>query len=152
MLARLRERNEWKFFAILPRADLPLALVWWAVLILRAALPATFGIAMGLLVGAVQRGDNLTPPLILMGITFVLLQILTPIHQAFSLNLGDRTAAYLYDRLTESSLRPSGMGHLEDPALQSDLLLARDFDTGMSGPYLSMSMDFIAGGLVGFLA
>jgi ABC-type multidrug transport system fused ATPase/permease subunit len=40
------------------------------------------------------------------------------------------------------------MGHLEDPALTSDLTAARDFDLGMTGPPLFISMDFIAGGMV----
>ena len=40
------------------------------------------------------------------------------------------------------------MGHLEDPELTNDLTVARDFDLGMTGPPLSISMDFIAGGLV----
>jgi ABC-type multidrug transport system fused ATPase/permease subunit len=40
------------------------------------------------------------------------------------------------------------MGHLEDPGLTSDLTVARDFDLGMTGPPLSYSMDFIAGGMV----
>ena len=40
------------------------------------------------------------------------------------------------------------MGHLEDPKLTNDLTVARDFDLGMTGPPLSISMDFIAGGLV----
>src|SRR5678816_2624269 len=70
------------------------------------------------------------------------------IHQAISANLGDRTAAWLYDRLTEACVRPPGMGHLENPKLTNDLTVARDFDLGMTGPPLSISMDFIAGGLV----
>ncbi len=44
------------------------------------------------------------------------------------------------------------MGHLEDPKLTSDLTVARDFDLGMTGPPLSISMDFIAGGLVQMIA
>ena len=43
------------------------------------------------------------------------------------------------------------MGHLEDPSLMGDLTVARDFDLGMTGPPLSYSMDFIAGGLVGIV-
>ena len=103
---------------------------------------------MGVLVGAVQRGDPLAGPLALAGAIFVLLQVLSPIHQAISANLGDRTAAWLYDRLTEACVRPPGMGHLEDPTLTSDLTVARDFDLGMTGPPLSISMDFIATGMV----
>jgi ABC-type multidrug transport system fused ATPase/permease subunit len=141
-------RNEWKFFGVLPKADHLLAVAWWTVLLLRGVLPAAFALAMGLLVGAVQRGDNLTGPLTLVGAVFILLQTLTPVHQAIGANLGDRTAAWLYDRLTEACVRPPGMGHLEDPKLTSDLTVARDFDLGMTGPPLNISMDFIAGGLV----
>ena len=148
MLKRLTERKEWKLFAVLPKADRGLAAVWWTALVLRGILPAAFAIAMGVLVGAVQRGDALAGPLALAGAIFVLLQVLSPIHQAISANLGDRTAAWLYDRLTEACVRPPGMGHLEDPALTSDLTVARDFDLGMTGPPLSISMDFIASGMV----
>ncbi|HKB13451.1 MAG TPA: ABC transporter ATP-binding protein [Vicinamibacterales bacterium] len=144
----LRTRREWQFFSVLPKADRALAVAWWIVLVLRGVLPALFAIAMGSLVGAVQRGAPLGSPLALVGATFVLLQVLTPIHNAISMNLGDRTAAWLYDRLTEACVRPPGMGHLEDPRLRNDLTMARDFDLGMMGPPLSISMDFIAGGMV----
>jgi ATP-binding cassette subfamily B protein len=148
MLHSLTARKEWKFFAVLPKAAPVLAVAWWTVLLLRGALPAAFAIAMGVLVGAVQRGQSLFGPLAFAGAIFVLLQVLSPIHQALSANLGDRTAAWLYDRLTEACVRPPGIGHLEDPTLTADLTVARDFDLGMTGPPLSISMDFIAGGLV----
>jgi ABC-type multidrug transport system fused ATPase/permease subunit len=148
MIERLRARDEWKFFAVLPKADRILASLWWVVLVLRGVLPAIFAIAMGALVAAVQRGEGLAGALIFVGIVFVLLQVLSPIHQTLSANLGDRTAAWLYDRLTEACVRPPGMGHLEDAKLTSDLTVARDFDLGMTGPPLSISMDFIASGLV----
>lgn len=148
MFERLRGRNEWKFFAVLPRASATLAALWWIVLVLRGVLPAVFAIAMGMLVAGVERGERLGEGLALLGVVFVLLQVLTPIHQALGANLGDRTAAWLYDRLTEACIRPPGMGHLEDPKLTSDLTVARDFDLGMTGPPLFISMDFIASGLV----
>ena len=147
-MARLTERNEWKFFAVLPRADRLLAIAWWIVVLTRGVLPAAFAIAMGVLVGAVQESQSLVVPLAVVGVVFVLLQILTPIHTAIGANLGDRTAAWLYDRLTEACVRPPGLGHLEDPKLTGDLTVARDFDLGMTGPPLSISVDFIAGGLV----
>jgi ABC-type multidrug transport system fused ATPase/permease subunit len=148
VIDRLRARNEWKFAGVLPRADRPLALAWWTILVLRGLLPALFAIAMGLLIGAVQRGENLTPPLALVGVVFVLLQVLSPIHHAVGANLGSRTAAWLYDQLTTACVRPQGMGHLENPKLTNDLTMARDFDLGITGPPLAFSMDFIAGGLV----
>ena len=144
----LAQRNDWKLATTLPRADTPLAVAWYAILALRGVLPALFAIAMGALVSAVQRGDALTTPLASVGVIFVLLQVLNPIHQAVGANLGDRTAAWLYDRLTDACVQPPGMGHLEDPKLTSDLVVARDFDLGMTGPPLSLSMDFIAGALV----
>src|SRR3954471_24422237 len=143
----LRGRKAWQFFSVLPRADAALAASWWIVLALRGALPVLFAVAMGALVGAVQRGSNLAQPLALVGAVFILLQVLTPLHQAISSNLGDRTAAWLYDRLTEACVRPPGIGHLEDPRLMSDLTLARDFDLALTRPPLSIAMDFVAGGM-----
>ncbi|MEY2455700.1 MAG: ATP-binding cassette, subfamily bacterial, partial [Acidimicrobiaceae bacterium] len=110
MRKRLRERQEWRFFGVLPKADPRLATAWWVVLLLRGVLPAGFAIAMGSLVGAVQKGHDLTGPLVLIGVVFVLLQVLNPIHTAISANLGDRTAAWLYDRVTEACVGPPGMG------------------------------------------
>jgi ATP-binding cassette subfamily B protein len=148
VIERLRARPEWKFFAVLPKADSPLAIAWWSVVLLRGALPALFAIAMGVLVGAVGRGERLAAPLALIGVVFVILQVLSPLGQAIGANLGSRTAAWLYDELTAACVRPPGMGHLENPRLTSDLTMARDFDLGISGPPLSVSMDFIASGLV----
>src|SRR6266516_326528 len=148
MLERLRASDEWKFFGVLRRADRPLAMGWWSVLLLRGLLPALFAIAMGALVGAVQRRDPLAAHLGGVGFVFVLLQVLSPLHHAIGTNLGSRAAAWLYDELTTACVRPPGMGHLEDPGLTTDLTMARDFDLGISGPPLTISMGFIASGLV----
>jgi ABC-type transport system involved in cytochrome bd biosynthesis fused ATPase/permease subunit len=146
--SRLRDRQEWKFFGVLHRADRPLAATWWLVLALRGVLPAALAIAMGVLVGSIQRGEPLTAPLTAFGLVFVALQVLHPVHTALSANLGDRVAAWLYDELTDACIGPPGIAHLEDPALATDLQVAREFDLGMTGPPLSLSMDFIADGLV----
>jgi ATP-binding cassette subfamily B protein len=152
VLERLRARKEWQFFAVLPKAAQALAIAWWIVLVLRGVLPAVFAIAMGVLVSAVEHDGRLGVGLALVGIVFVLQKVLSPLHQALGANLGDRTAAWLYDRLTQACVHPPGMGHLEDPKLNSDLTVARDFDLGMTGPPLFISMDFIAGGLVEMMA
>ena len=148
----LRARQEWQFFAALPKADAPLAAAWWIALLLRGTLPVVFALGMGWLVGAIQRGDNIKLALTLVGFVFFLLQVLTPIHQAVSSNLGDRTAAYLHDRLVAACVGPPGMGHLEDPSLANDLSMARDFELGMTGPPLAVSMDFVAAGLIDLIA
>jgi ATP-binding cassette subfamily B protein len=147
-MRRLRERQEWGFFTALFRASPGLATTWWVVLVLRGALPAVLAIASGVLISGVQRGADLAGPLTFVGVTFVAFQVLTPFHQAVSSNLGSRTAAWLYDRLMVACLGPAGMGHLERPELTNDLTMARDFDLGITGPPLSISMDFIASGLV----
>jgi hypothetical protein len=85
-MRRLRERQEWKFFGVLGQADRALAVEWWAVLVLRGVLPAVFAIGIGVLVAAVQRGDDLAAALALAGAVFVLLQVLTPIHTAAGAN------------------------------------------------------------------
>jgi ABC-type multidrug transport system fused ATPase/permease subunit len=145
---RLRARDDLRFAAVLPAAGGALAAAWWTLLVLRGLLPALFAIAMGALVGAVERGNGLAAPLAAVGVVFVLLQVLAPIHQAVGTNLGSRTAAWLYDQLTIACVRPPGMGHLESPRLTADLEMARDFDLAISGPPMSVSMDFIAAGLV----
>ena len=121
------------------------------MLISRGLLPALFAIAMGNLVGAVNDGTSLAFSLALVGLIFVLFQVLTPLHQVISSNLGSKTAAWLYDELTSACVAPSGMAHLENPENINDLTMARDFDLGISGPPLNISMDFIASGLVEFI-
>ena len=150
-LRRIRESNQWKFFGVLPSAGGALAIAWWIALILRGALPAVFAIAMGALVGAVQRGSALTAPLAVAGAVFLSLQVLAPLHSVLGQNLGSRLAAWLYDQLTEACVAPPGMGHLEDPAATTDLTMARDFDLAILGPPLAVSMGFIASGLVEML-
>jgi len=144
---RLTARDEWKFFSVLPKADAAYATAWWVLLLLRGALPAVFALAMGALIAAVQRSSGFAAPLAVVGVIFVLLQVLVPLHTAVGANLGDRTSAWLYDRLTSACIRPPGMGHLEDPSLAQDLVVARDFDLGMTAPPMSVSLDFIAGSL-----
>ena len=147
-LARLAGRQELRLAAALWRADRPMAAGWWGLLTARGLLPAGFAVATGVLVAAVERGSGLAAPLLAVAVVFILMQVLGPLHTALSANLGDRTAARLYDEMTGACVAVPGIGHLEDPGLAADLQTARDFDRGMTGPPLSISMDFIAGGLV----
>jgi len=147
-MARVRERQEWVFARALWKAAPGLAFSWWALLLLRGLLPPLLAVAGGTLVGAVERNDSLAGPLVFVGVVFVLFQVLSPLHQAVSANLGSRTGSWLNDQLLAATTEPPGMGHLEDPELMNDLTMARDFDLGISGPPLSIAMDFIATGLV----
>jgi ATP-binding cassette, subfamily B, bacterial len=151
-LRRLGARQELRLAAALSHADRPMAAGWWALLGVRGVLPAGFSVATGVVVGAIGHHASLAVPLIVVGVLFILLQVLGPLHTALSANLGDRTSAWLFDELTGACVAVPGIGHLEDPELAADLQVARDFDRGMTGPPLSVSMDFIAGGLVDMVA
>src|SRR6202035_6066839 len=98
-IGSIRPRQEWQLASALSRADRAMSRAWWAIIGLRSLLPAVLSIATGIAVGAVQRHASLVVPLLVVGTAFVLLQIAGPLHTALSNNLGNRTAARLYDQL-----------------------------------------------------
>jgi ATP-binding cassette subfamily B protein len=149
---RFNQSEVWKFFGVLPRANRRLATAWWLLLVLDGVLPAGFVVAMGALVRAVQQGDALGGPLTAVGVVFVVMQVTQPLQAQVGLNLGDSLSAWLNDRLLRATNGPQGMAHLERPQLIDDLTVARDFDLGIAGPPMSVSMGFIAGGLVQVIA
>jgi ATP-binding cassette subfamily B protein len=148
VIARLKARQEWAFFGAAHRAAPALSVTWWLVLVLRGLMLPLLAVATGSLIGAVNRGDSLTLPLVFVGVVFVMFQVLTPLHVAIGTNLGSRTSNWLNEQLMVACIEPPGVAHLERPELINDLTMARDFDLGMTGPPLSVSMDFIASGLV----
>jgi len=148
MIDRLRARQEWQFFRTLRRAAPAYAIGWWILIVLRGTLPAVTSVAFGWLVSAITRDVSLVGPLVMVGVSFMLLLISQPLHQVVSANLGARMAAHLYHRLISTCVAPPGIAHLERAELSTDLTMARDFDLGMMGPPLDISMDLIAGGLV----
>jgi ATP-binding cassette, subfamily B, bacterial len=151
MLMKLRGRQEVKFFAELWKASPGYAGAWWAILVLRACLPALISVAFGWLVSAISRDVSLTAPLLLVGVSFLLIVTLLPIHQLVSMNLGSKMSNHLSGRLMRTGVDPEGIAHLERPEFTNDLTMARDFDQGIMGPPLSVSMDFITGGLLDLL-
>jgi ABC-type multidrug transport system fused ATPase/permease subunit len=148
VLTRFRSSDVTRFFGALPLASRRLALSWWSLLLLGGALPAVFVVVMGVVVRAVEDGRDLAGPLTVMGVVFVLMQLTPPLLAQVGMNLGDALSGVLNDRLLAATTGPPGMAHLERPELVDDLTLARDFDLGISGPPLSVSMGFIAQGLV----
>ncbi len=135
MLDALRERNEWRFFGTLARADRGLAVGWWLVLLVARAVAGVFR-DRGWHAGGcgAATGTTWLDPWHWWRRVFVPMQVLPPLHRVIGANLGSRTAAWLYDRLTSCVRRPPGMGHLENAKLTSDLTMARDFDLAITGP------------------
>jgi ATP-binding cassette, subfamily B, bacterial len=148
VIATFMSRKEVQFFRALTRAAPGLGRLWWAMLILRAVLPTVISVAFGWLIGSITQSKPLTGPLLVAGFAFGALMVLLPLHQMVSTNLGSRLAAHLMDRLIIAGVSPDGIGHLEDPELTNDLTTARDFDAGIMGPPLAISIDFIVSGLL----
>ncbi len=146
-LARLRSSPLAVFFATLRRAAPGLAAVWWALVVLGGLAPVALALATGVLIRAVQAGDPLTGPLTVVGVVFVGFQMLGPTQQAVGASLGWRAASWMNDRLLAATTAPPGLAHLERPDLTDDLTMARDFDLGITGPPLYISMSFIDDGL-----
>ena len=142
----MRASAEWQLGSVLRAASPHLSIAWWVLVAVRGALPAVFAIAMGVLVTAVQHGHALGAPLALVGMTFVAMQALGPVHDALSANLGALASSWLHDRLLDACVRPPGLAHLERPDLADELAVARDFDLGLSGPNMTVSMPNIGGG------
>ncbi len=150
MISRIRNAPVWQFFGVLARSDRRLAIAWWALIVLRSALPAVFVVAMGATVSAVQRHDSLALPLAAIGVAFIAMQAVGPIHDALSSNLGAKVSVYLHDRLMLACVGPPGLGHLENPELADELSSAREFDLGLTGPSIIVSMPNIGGGFAQF--
>ncbi|OKI12294.1 multidrug ABC transporter ATP-binding protein [Nocardiopsis sp. TSRI0078] len=147
-MALLKARREWIFFGTLWKSHPRLTAMWWALILFQGILPAGFVLAVGALIGAIAEGTPLLTPLLLISVVFVLMQLLTPLHSQVGSLLGEHVSDRLHDRLLVAAGTPEGVAHLEDRERMDELTAARDFDLGMSGPPLHMSMGFIAGGLV----
>jgi ATP-binding cassette, subfamily B, bacterial len=149
--ARCRDSAECQLlFGAIGEADRRLAAMWWALIVVRAALAPALAVSIGWLVGSVAGDGSLLLPLSAVGALFALLQVLGPLHSELASNLGDRTAACLQDRLATAAVSPVGIAHLEDPDLASDFSLARDFDLGITSPQLRVCMGYIGSGFVSF--
>ena len=105
-LKALRQSPGWSFLAVLPKVSPGATVAWWALILLRGSLPAAFTLAVGGLVGAVQKGSGMTAALALVGAVFVAMNALGPLHEALSADLGQRTGAWLHDRLMGTYLVP----------------------------------------------
>ena len=142
----MRASAEWRFFGALWCASPRATALWWGLIVLRGALPAAFALAMGALVTAVNDGDPLAGGLLAVGLVFIAMQALVPVHDAVSDNLGAVTSNWLHDRLHEACDGPDGLAHLDDPALADRLASARDFDMGLAGPNITVCMPNIGAG------
>lgn len=129
-------------------ASRPLAAVWWGLVALRSVVPAGLTLGLGALVSAINDGRPVGWSLALVGGSFALLSMSSPIHTQVGFILGDKTSGWLQSSLTAACSNPPGISHLERPGLADELTMGRDFDLGITGPPLSVALGFISAGLV----
>ncbi len=146
MITRFRNSAEGKFLGVFPKASKGLTVAWWSLIALRGLLPAIFAVAMGALVAAVHGHQSLLVPLVVIGVVFVCMNSLSPVHGTVGSMLGSKAGAWLHDRLMEASVDPDGLAHLERPDLADDLARAREFDQGIVAPPLEAALPYIANG------
>ncbi|HUZ43140.1 MAG TPA: ABC transporter ATP-binding protein [Acidimicrobiales bacterium] len=130
--------------AQLPRASASLTAFWVSALLVSALLPLGFALASGALVGSVPQairagmqsaaGHRLLIALGATALIFALLQSATPLLGALGDVLGRRLNGSLRRRVMVASLAPSGIGHLEDPAMLDLVSQAQGVGTGQFTP------------------
>src|SRR5438309_10307195 len=98
MIGRLRASPEWRFLSVFPQAARRLSVAWWSFIVLRGLLPPAFAVAMGALVGAVQRHSSVALPLAVLGVVFVAMNALGPVHGTVGSLLGARPGAWTHAR------------------------------------------------------
>ena len=148
----LRDRAPMALARATWQASKPLAVAWWTLVVIRGALPAVLTLGLGALLADVEAGASTATSLTIVAGSFAVLGVSTPIHTQLGAILGERTSGLLQARLTDAVSDPPGIAHLERPKLADELVNARDFDLGIIGPPISVSMGFIASGLVALLS
>ena len=134
------------------RASPGLAVLWWGLLVLRSLLPAVLTVSLGALVRAIAESRSVGIPVGVVTGCFMAISIAGPLHTQLGAILGDRTSGYLQSELTTACSSPPGIAHLERPGLAGELIAARDFDLGIMGPPINVSMGFVGAGLVELLS
>jgi ABC-type multidrug transport system fused ATPase/permease subunit len=121
-----------------------LAAVVAVLVLLSGLLPNAFILATGAVVSAVVRGagkgfgspagHDLTIALVLVAVLFIAQQSIGPIRTAVAGALALRFRARVSARVMGAVLRPSGIAHLEDPAVLDRISKAQGVGPGGIGP------------------
>lgn len=146
-LASIAGSKEWKLITIFPSSNRSLSVMWFGLILAQAAFPVGFLLAMGNVIDAIEGGDSLREPLIILGVMFIGAHVVPPLLAEASQNLGDQVANHLNERLLEASTKPRGVAHLENANITDRLVRARDFDLALSGPPTSIGVELIGSGL-----
>ncbi|HUQ39056.1 MAG TPA: ABC transporter ATP-binding protein [Acidimicrobiales bacterium] len=129
-------RRRWTIVRLMPTISRPMAWSIGGVGLVSVVLPSAFTLATGGLVGAVPAavehgldsgpGRHLLVLLAVVAGLFVAQQVVSPVLNVLVTSLGIRVNAVLRARVMRALLAPPGVRHLEDPAHQDTLALAKD--------------------------
>ncbi|MGH9279830.1 MAG: hypothetical protein ACRD12_17240, partial [Acidimicrobiales bacterium] len=107
----------------------------FASTLLAGLLPTVFTIASGVVVGALPAvaadglgspaGGRVTAGLAVIGVLYLVMQVVHPFRESASRLLMGRIDADLALRVMDTSARPAGVAHLEDPAILDRILQAQ---------------------------
>ncbi|HVE92880.1 MAG TPA: ABC transporter ATP-binding protein [Actinomycetota bacterium] len=132
----------WLLVRSLPKASRGHFAAFVALRSLDGLLPLVFWLQTGLLVDRVPAavgagldsapGRSLLTSLAILSGLYVVQRTLNPAGQVIAQSLGSRLSAHLHEHVMVSCLRPSGIAHLEDPALADTLQRARNFEWGLA--------------------
>jgi ATP-binding cassette subfamily B protein len=134
--------------AILYRAHPRLALAWWGFILINSLLPIALTLSIGWIVESAMKGKIQPESLALLGLVFIALNMLSTIGEAVSGSLGARASEWCHRQLLQACLAPQSVSHLEQPGLMADLSAARDFDLGIAGAPLAVSLPRVSARLV----
>jgi ATP-binding cassette, subfamily B, bacterial len=158
----------WMLVSGVVRTDPRLAALVAGLGVVSSVMPTAFSLAAGLLIGSLAQaaagsggataqavagpqaaiaeataGERVTLAVALLGVLFVLRQIVNPLNQVASDALGRRFMAAVYQRVMRAALRPPTIAHLEDPDLKDKI--QQSLNEGWAGPRAATN------GLVGWI-
>ncbi|MFZ5638811.1 MAG: ABC transporter ATP-binding protein [Pseudomonadota bacterium] len=133
---------------ILYRSHPRLAMAWWGFIAVNSLLPIALTLSIGWIVESAMKGKIEPESLALLGFVFIALNMLSTLGEAVSGSLGARASEWCHRQLLQACLAPQSISHLEQPGLMADLSAARDFDLGIAGAPLAVSLPRVSGRLV----
>ncbi len=97
-----------------------------------AAVAPLYALLIGSLVGNAARHASVVAGLVALGAVYAVSQVLGPAREAVAFVLSRRVDDRVRSQMMEAMLRPHGIAHLEDAALQDKLELARGIAWGIT--------------------
>lgn len=140
-------RNRLDLARLMVDASRPISSVAAVAVVLGAMLPAAFSIATGVAISSAGEAVNgrqgaagarrmLIGALAVVGVVFVVQQVMAPARDAVLDMLGRRVRRNVFARTMAANLRPSSIAHLEDPTLRDQV--AKATSAGQIGPRMAV--------------